>query len=98
MLFVKKNPFCPENESEFIRFYVTFLKSIPQKENYEVMKALNFGPDKFVVEGSEIYLCYASKASDSKLTNNLMENKLKVKATTRNWKTVLKLLDMAEIK
>lgn len=92
---VEQNPFIPEMESEFVRFYVTFIKNLPQNENYEILNTLSFDPDKFVIHGSEIYLCYATKASDSKLTNNLMENKLKVMATTRNWKTVLKLLEMA---
>ena len=36
--------------------------------------------------------------SDSKLTNKFFESKLKITATTRNWKTVIKLNEIAATK
>jgi len=37
---------------------------------------------------------YATKLSDSKFTGNFFERKLKVAATTRNFNTMTRLLEM----
>ncbi len=41
-----------------------------------------------------IFINYIEKYSTSKLTNKYIESKLKVRATTRNWKTVTKLVEI----
>ena len=40
-------------------------------------------------------LAIAAGSAQTKLNNNFLENKLKVKATTRNWKTTNELLKLA---
>ena len=94
-LAVQGNPFLAANSAIPIeRLYIAFLDEIPEAEYVAHLEAADFGDDKWHLEGKRIYLCYATKCSNSKLTNNLIEKKLKVSATTRNWKTTLKLHDL----
>jgi len=49
-----------------------------------------------IIIGKEIFLYCPNGYGITKLSNNFFENKLKVNATTRNWKTVNKLVEMAD--
>jgi len=84
------------DELDIKRIAVTFLKEEPsqfQEDEFDKFKTLN---DEMVYIGKEIYLHIPDGFGKSKLTNNIMERKLKVSATTRNWKTTQKLLEMAK--
>jgi len=76
------------------RIYVTFLHELPDADRMAVFEEMSFDGDVFKRVDKHIFLCFKTKTSNSKLTNNLIESKLKVKATSRNWKTVLKLKEM----
>ncbi len=52
--------------------------------------------DEFRVVGSEIYLYLPNGAGNSKLTNAYFDSKLSTIGTSRNWATVLKLLEMTQ--
>lgn len=78
------------------KLYVTFLSQVPQKENIQKLYDAPIGDDLIELKDDILYFKLASKASDSKLSNNLIESKLKLKATTRNWNTTIKLLAMLE--
>ena len=54
------------------------------------------GPEKMELRGTELYIEYGSGMGQSKLTNALIERKLGVTGTARNWNTVTKLLEIAE--
>jgi len=89
------NPFLNKG-LETDRFMVIFLKDIPEK--YNVSKALeyDFSPDKFEIIDKHVYAFVASDFHKSKITISFFESKLKIKATARNWKTTLKLLEMTK--
>ncbi len=87
------NPFLP-NEKNIDKLYVTFLSENPVLENIDHLKKMDFNGDQFVIDKSQVYLFFSEKYSKSKLSNNLIESKLKVTATTRNWKTVRTLFEM----
>ena len=91
------NPFLPK-ETDINKLYVTFLAEKPIKENLEKFKAIHFEDANYQIIGNHVYICYDTKVSNSKLTNNLIESKLKVTATSRNWKTVTKLFEMSSNK
>lgn len=96
---VINNPFTEGREEEasgFKKLYVTFLSETPSDENMEKLHQSSIGDDLIEVIGDVLYFKLESKASDSKLSNNLIESKLKLRATTRNWNTTLKLLNMME--
>lgn len=87
------NPFLPK-ETDVSLLYVTFLEAIPNKENLEKLNSIQFEDASQHVIGNHVYIRYVTKSSNSKLTNNLIENKLKITATSRNWKTVTKLFEL----
>lgn len=49
------------------------------------------GPEELHLDGRHLYLYYPNGAGTSKLTNALLEKRLGVAGTARNWNTVLKL-------
>jgi len=89
------NPFFKGSKTESDKLYVTFLEEKPQMINIEKINHFNFLPDKFIIIEREVYLDCAGGYGTTKLSNNFFENKLKVKATTRNWNTVNKLIEIA---
>ncbi len=90
------NPFVKEKNMDVKKLHVTFLSETPDKEEIEQIKDTNFSPDQFIIKGKEIYLHIPGSYAETKLSNKFFENKLKVSATTRNWNTVNKLLEMAQ--
>ena len=76
------------------RQYFTFLKSIPSEEGIKKLAERDFGNDTYEIVGDMVYIAYATRASDSKLTNNVIEQKLGTRATTRNYNTIKKLVEL----
>jgi uncharacterized protein (DUF1697 family) len=96
---VDNNPFVSQREPEgpgSKKLYVTFLSEKPSPEKMEVLRQAPIGHDLIEVVDNVLYFKLNTKASESKLSNSLIESKLKVRATTRNWNTTLKLLTMLQ--
>ncbi len=91
---IKTNPFLKDKKINTEKLHVTFLSEIPEKTNTESIQKLNFLPDQFVVMGKEIFIHCPESYGETKLSNKFFENKLKVSATTRNWNTVNKLMEI----
>ncbi|MEQ9262336.1 MAG: DUF1697 domain-containing protein [Owenweeksia sp.] len=91
---IENNPFLPEKEGNAKDLYVTFLEGVPEPSHLEKLNIVNSGRDQFMVKENVIYLHCPDGYGRTRLNNNFIENKLKLKATTRNWKTTLKLLEM----
>lgn len=90
------NPFLNNKSKKESFFYITFLSENPTKQNIENLKLIDFKNDKYKLIDKAIYLYCPDSFSNTKLTNNFLENKLKVIATTRNWKTTIELLTLAK--
>ena len=75
---------------------ITFLEEKPAHIPKEEIDALKASKDEVMYGEKEIYLYVPDGYGKSKLDNNTLERKLKVRATTRNWKTTLTLLEMAK--
>ena len=80
---------CPYEEVEK-KVYFTFLDTEPEIKEIEVSMTET---DEFTILNNMVYL-YCLSYGKTKLSNNLFENKLKVRATTRNSRTVMKLFEM----
>jgi len=93
---VKDNPFLKEPDIDLKKVYVSFLSEKPSAENIEKFRQFDIQQDIAVIDGNVMYLKYSNGAGNTKLTNALIENKLKVVSTSRNWNTTLKLLEMFE--
>ena len=89
------NPYLQEKPA-IEKLYIAHLKQTPTQEGIAKLAEFNCAKDQYTIVNQTIYLLYDEKVSSSKLSNNLLENKLKVMATTRNWKTTLKLIEMGE--
>ncbi len=91
---VLANPFFQKKEIDTNGLCLTFLKNLPTAERIINIETYDYNPDRFKIIGKEIFILFTGKYHQSKLTNIFFESKLKVPATTRNWKTVLKLLEL----
>lgn len=83
-------PFSTEND-KIVAF--SFLDS-PVSQNEIEVKGIN--EDKYQISNDIVYLYCPSGFGKTKLTNNTIEKKLKVNATTRNLKTTLKLWELSK--
>ncbi len=91
----KHNPFVRRKEDNAY-LHVTFLSEDPEKASVEKIVQGIYGKDEFIISGKTIYLFCPNGYGNTKLSNHFFENKLKVVATTRNWKSVNELVRMAE--
>jgi uncharacterized protein (DUF1697 family) len=88
------NPFAKRGD-EPASLHVTFLAETPDRARVRKLDPERGGSDEFRVAGREVYLHCPNGYGRSKLTNAYFEKELGVAATTRNWKTVTKLAELA---
>lgn len=93
---ISENPFSTDKSISIDRLHLTLLNEVPEAELTNKLKEMEFGDDQFKIIGQHIFLCCTDKYSKTKMTNSLFEKKLKCKATTRNWKTVINLLELGQ--
>ncbi len=91
--------YCPYEEAGIeengTKILVTFLLSTPSSAKVDEIKKYVVPPERLTVHGSEVYLYCPNGYGRSKLSNVFLENKLGVRATTRNWKSVQKLYELS---
>ena len=92
----KNNPFLKKREEDINKLHVTFLSHKPSQSLTGEIDILKYKPDEFQFNENEIYLFCPNGYGRTKLSNNFFERKLKVSATTRNWKTINKLIEIAD--
>ncbi len=92
---VRANPFLPAGADDRT-LHVAFLGSLPNRTRIAELDARRSPPDEFVVQGREVYLSCPHGLARSKLTNAYFDSKLGTPSTVRNWKTTLKLLELAK--
>lgn len=89
------SPFRDDSEITHDRIYLTFLAEHPQPENLKKLDGIDYPPERFHLNDQVIYFYSPNSYGRAKMNNNFFEKKLKVAATTRNWRTSQKLIDMA---
>jgi uncharacterized protein (DUF1697 family) len=77
------------------RHHVTFLAERPDKKVVASLVPPPSGRDELVVDGREVYVHTPDGYGTSKLNGALLERRLGVVSTTRNWNTVTKLCALA---
>ncbi|HEX2967900.1 MAG TPA: DUF1697 domain-containing protein [Bacteroidales bacterium] len=95
---ISLNPFLEEPAFDPSKMAVLFLELGPSDEQKLKVAGIDYPPDKFHINESEIYVYCPNGFGRTKLYTNFFENKMKVIGTSRNWTTVNKLLEMAEKK
>jgi uncharacterized protein (DUF1697 family) len=89
---VERNPFP---ESDKAQTYFSLLAATPAPDALKALRAGDFAPDEVRVGDGAIYVRYATRLSDSRVNNNFLERRLKVAATTRNFNTMTKLVELS---
>jgi uncharacterized protein (DUF1697 family) len=90
----RANPFLT-GRAEIDSLHLAFLADEPSAARVATLDPQRSPPDRFSVRGREIYLCFPNGVARSKLTNQYFDSKLATTCTVRNWKTVLKLVELA---
>jgi uncharacterized protein (DUF1697 family) len=96
-LILSSNPFLKESSVNREKLHVTFLDKEPASEKIAAIHKYDFPPDRFHIKGKEVYLFCSNGYGNTKLSNNFFEKKLLVRATTRNWNTVVKLSELTNL-
>ena len=93
---LSSNPFLSEINFDPAKMAVIFLHDDLTESQIQKVAEVDYPPDKFKIIGNEIYTFCPNGFGKTKLYTNFFENKMKVKGTARNWKTVMTLLGLAE--
>ena len=88
------NPFDTSGDPRLL--HVAFLQDTPGAESVTRLDPDRSPPDAFAVRGRNVYLHYPNGVARSKLTNEYLAAQLQTVSTTRNWRTVLTLLEMVD--
>ena len=94
---VDNNPFVGKNGIALDKLHVTFLADIPDPEIISNLDINKDETERFEVINREVYLYCPNGYGRTKLTNDVFEKKLNTAATTRNWKTTNRLLEMSKL-
>lgn len=91
------NPFLKRTNIPIEHMGITFLENYPEPSLLQSISELSVaGKDEFIVIGKSIFLLLPNGFGRTKLSNNMFERKLKTNATSRNWKTITKLVEMMQ--
>ncbi|XDD50940.1 DUF1697 domain-containing protein [Leptospira sp. WS92.C1] len=90
---IRSNPFSKKDSS---RIYVSFLNKVKKNPDLTEIERVKIKGEELIVQGKEIYFFSPKGYGTTKLSNNFLEKKLEVSATTRNWKTVVALFALTE--
>jgi uncharacterized protein (DUF1697 family) len=91
---VSVNPFLRAGESPDC-LHVAFLSDVPDRDRIAALEPNRSPGDRFAVSGREVYLHCPNGYGQTKLTNQWFDSRLGTVSTVRNWRTVLKLLELA---
>jgi len=87
------NPYAARRQTAPL--HVTFLDGLPDAAVRAGLEAAAGSPDEFTVCGREVYVWCPSGYGRTVLSNEFFERRLKVAATTRNWRTLTKITELA---
>ena len=92
---INQNPFIKDSSKEMTYLHVTFLSSQINNIDIKTIEEKKQENEDVVINRDVVYLYCPNGYGKTKLNNNFLESKLKVTATTRNWKTTNELLRIA---
>ncbi|MFI1773165.1 DUF1697 domain-containing protein [Thalassobellus citreus] len=86
---------CPFSEVKKENSYFSILNAVPDVNLIEETQEIQYPNEEFVITNNCVYFYSSIGYGKAKCNNNFFERKLKVSGTTRNYKTVLKLLSLS---
>ena len=85
---------CPFSEEKKMASFFTLLNKKPSEDLVTELRKLNFPDEEFVITENCVYFFSEKGYNEVKCNNKFFEKKLKVAATTRNYKTMANLLEL----
>ncbi len=74
---------------------VAFLAEKPKRTDLRALSELDVAPDRFEVVGPDVVMHYPNGYGGARLSAAVLEKRLGVAATARNWRTVTRLAELA---
>ena len=93
---LKSNPFAKYAGGDESRLYVTFLSGPAPRGAGDMLQPLATASEQIAVDGRAVYLHCPNGYGNTKVSNTAIEKKLSLSATTRNWRTVNALIELAQ--
>ncbi len=93
------NPYADLLQQQILegkKMYFTLLSSLPDMAQIDDINKYCGEDEDFTITDEVVYFYAANGYGKTKLSNNFFEKKLKCTATTRNLKTVIKLLELSK--
>jgi uncharacterized protein (DUF1697 family) len=91
---VAANPFA-DRAHDPRQLHVIFLDVAPSAARVGDLEGADFAPDEWRLSGRDVFAFYPRGYGRTKLTNATFEKRLGVTATSRNWRTVTALEELA---
>lgn len=91
---IQEHPWINNRDDEHTHYHVTFLKNRLESIDNDSLEHKISSQERFQFAGSHIYIYCPNGYGKTKLNNNYIERIANCTATTRNWKTILKLQSM----
>ena len=88
---IERNPFSAEIEEDSRKLYIYFLSESPDQDVWSSLDKYKGPGEEYVITKTELYFL-SPGFGNTKLTGSVIERKLGVIATARNWATVNKIL------
>jgi uncharacterized protein (DUF1697 family) len=88
---IDANPFAQAAKADPAHLVLMPLRAKPAKGALAALTAAIVGREQVKLVGAELYLVYPDGIGNSKLTSALIDKKLGVTGTARNWNTVQKI-------
>lgn len=92
---IDKNPFINNRGEDPTKLYVTFLDRPINALIESDWDNINPGEEALIVGQQEIFIFCPNGYGRARLNNNYLEHKLNLTATTRNWKTINAVYQLA---
>lgn len=86
---------CPFSQEKKENSYFVLLSDIPKAEQVNTVEEITYENEEFDIINDCLYFHSSIGYGNSKFNMNLFEKKLNVSATSRNFKTMIKLLDLS---
>lgn len=93
---LENNPFQNDQDKEIKKIGFAFLYAVPEKDSIDKLMSYNYPNEELILKRGMAFVYAGNGAGKAKLNNNFIENKLKVTASSRNYNTVVKLIEMSK--
>ena len=93
---IVNNPFIKDVSKDSPFFHITFFAFSPVNYDLNAIQDKKADHEEIEITNEAAYLFCPNGYGKTKLNNNFFEKQLGVKATTRNWKTTLRLQEISQ--